>query len=100
MNSGMKKNRRRQASKRADSAKSASEAKSQFLSNMSHDIRTPMNAILGMTAIATTHIDDRERVLDCLKKLGFPATTCSVLLTMCLICLKLKAANFLLETSL
>lgn len=37
---------------------------------MSHDIRTPMNAILGMTAIATTHIDDRERVLDCLKKIG------------------------------
>lgn len=62
---------RRQALQSAlDSAKSASEAKSQFLSNMSHDIRTPMNAILGMTAIATTHIDDRERVLDCLKKIG------------------------------
>lgn len=62
---------RRQALQSAlDSAKSASEAKSQFLSNMSHDIRTPMNAILGMTAIATTHLDDRERVLDCLKKIG------------------------------
>lgn len=62
--------RRRALQSALDSAKSASEAKSQFLSNMSHDIRTPMNAILGMTAIATTHLDDRERVLDCLKKIG------------------------------
>ncbi|MCR4892878.1 MAG: response regulator [Lachnospiraceae bacterium] len=47
----------------------ANKAKSDFLSNMSHDIRTPMNAIVGMTAIATTHIDDKERVRDCLKKI-------------------------------
>ncbi len=47
----------------------ANKAKSDFLSNMSHDIRTPMNAIVGMTAIATTHIDDKERVQDCLKKI-------------------------------
>jgi len=36
---------------------------------MSHDIRTPMNAIIGMTAIAGAHIDDRERVVDCLSKI-------------------------------
>lgn len=53
-----------------DSARAASEAKSQFLSNMSHDIRTPMNAIVGMTAIATTHLNDRERVMECLKKIS------------------------------
>lgn len=53
-----------------ESARAASAAKSQFLSNMSHDIRTPMNAILGMTAIASSHPDDRGRVVECLKKIG------------------------------
>lgn len=52
-----------------DNARAASLAKSQFLSNMSHDIRTPMNAIVGMTAIASAHLDDRERVLACLHKI-------------------------------
>lgn len=52
-----------------DNAMMASEAKGQFLSNMSHDIRTPMNAIVGMTAIAAAHIDDRERVRECLGKI-------------------------------
>ncbi len=47
----------------------ANKAKSAFLSNMSHDIRTPMNAIVGMTAIATTHIDDKEQVQNCLRKI-------------------------------
>lgn len=47
----------------------ATEAKSTFLSNMSHDIRTPMNAIVGMTAIATAHIDDKEQVQNCLRKI-------------------------------
>lgn len=48
----------------------ATKAKSEFLSNMSHDIRTPMNAIVGMTAIATAHIDDKEQVHNCLKKIA------------------------------
>jgi signal transduction histidine kinase/CheY-like chemotaxis protein len=52
-----------------ETANAASHAKSDFLANMSHDIRTPMNAIIGMTAIAGTHIDDKERVQDCLKKI-------------------------------
>ncbi len=50
-------------------AEDASRSKSEFLSNMSHDIRTPMNAIVGMTAVATTHIDDKEQVRNCLKKI-------------------------------
>lgn len=45
----------------------ASTAKSKFLANMSHDIRTPMNAIVGMTAIATAHIDDQKQVQNCLR---------------------------------
>ncbi len=51
------------------SANAASEAKSAFLSNMSHDIRTPMNGIIGMTAIAAAHMDDTARVRDCLTKI-------------------------------
>lgn len=50
-------------------AEAANHAKSDFLSRMSHDIRTPMNAILGMTSIATMHIDEKERVLDALGKI-------------------------------
>lgn len=50
-------------------AEQASRAKTTFLSNMSHDIRTPMNAIIGFTALATTHIDDEERVKDYLGKI-------------------------------
>lgn len=53
-----------------DTANASSKAKSDFLSSMSHDIRTPMNGIIGMTAIATAHLDDRERVEDCLKKIS------------------------------
>ncbi|MBO4648870.1 MAG: response regulator [Lentisphaeria bacterium] len=44
----------------------ANRAKTTFLSNMSHDIRTPMNAIIGFTGLAANHIDDTERVKDCL----------------------------------
>ena len=51
-----------------DSAEKANQAKSDFLARMSHDIRTPMNAIIGMTAIAKAHVDERERLLDCMEK--------------------------------
>ncbi len=53
-----------------EEALQATRAKSEFLSNMSHDIRTPMNAIVGMTAIATAHIDDKEQVRNCLRKIA------------------------------
>lgn len=49
-------------------AEAASKAKSAFLSSMSHDIRTPMNAIVGMTALARKHIEDQAYVDECLKK--------------------------------
>ena len=52
-----------------EAANRANNAKSDFLSKMSHDIRTPMNAIIGMTAIAEAHIEDRERVSDSLNKI-------------------------------
>lgn len=49
-------------------AQHANQAKSTFLSNMSHDIRTPMNAIIGFTTIAINHIDYKDQVRDCLQK--------------------------------
>lgn len=51
-------------------AEQANRAKSDFLSNMSHDIRTPMNAVLGMTEIALDNIDNRAEVEGCLKKIS------------------------------
>lgn len=51
------------------SAKAANQAKSDFLSRMSHDIRTPMNAIIGMSTIGQLKIDERERVLSCFSKI-------------------------------
>lgn len=50
-------------------AERASRAKSTFLSNMSHDIRTPMNAIIGFTSLASAHLDNKERVRDYLAKI-------------------------------
>ena len=47
----------------------ANHAKSEFLSNMSHDIRTPMNAIVGMAAIATANISNMQQVQNCLRKI-------------------------------
>lgn len=55
-------------------AEEENRAKSSFLSNMSHDIRTPMNAIMGMTSIALSHIDEKPRVLDCLQKIQTAST--------------------------
>ena len=51
-----------------EKAESANRAKSTFLSNMSHDIRTPMNAIIGFTTLAISNIDDKDRVKDYLGK--------------------------------
>ena len=54
----------------AREAESANKAKTDFLSTMSHDIRTPMNAIIGLTAIAEKNLDDREAVGENLRKIG------------------------------
>lgn len=54
----------------AEEANSANQAKSDFLSHMSHDIRTPINGIMGMTDIALKNIANQAKVLDCLKKIS------------------------------
>jgi signal transduction histidine kinase len=52
-----------------EQAQSAECARTDFLSNMSHDLRTPMNAIIGYTSLALAHLDDRERLEDYLDKI-------------------------------
>lgn len=52
-----------------EAARNANRAKTDFLSRMSHDIRTPMNGIIGMTQLAKKHSDDPERMEDCLEKI-------------------------------
>lgn len=54
---------------RLESRRRANQAKSAFLANMSHDMRTPMNAVIGMTAIAAAHADEPETVRGCLRKI-------------------------------
>lgn len=51
-------------------ARIANQAKTNFLSSMSHDIRTPMNAIMGMAVIAQANINSPEKIRDCLNKIG------------------------------
>lgn len=58
-----------QLQKALQEAEKANNAKSDFLANMSHDIRTPMNAIVGMSFIAKANIGDSEKVLDCIDKI-------------------------------
>lgn len=77
-----------------ESAKQANEAKSDFLSRMSHDIRTPMNAIIGMTTIARMNLGDMEKVSDCLKKIDMSSTHLLGLLNEVLDMSKIEAGNF------
>ena len=77
-----------------ESAKQANEAKSDFLSRMSHDIRTPMNAIMGMTAIARMHVGDDEKVSDCLRKIEMSSTHLLGLLNEVLDLSKIEAGSF------
>lgn len=63
-----------EAEQEKHNAERANVAKTNFLANMSHDIRTPMNAIVGMTDIAKYNIDDKEKVQDCLDKITASST--------------------------
>ncbi len=60
----------RELTQALQAADAANQAKTTFLNSMSHDIRTPMNAIIGYTALTSTHLDDRERAQDYLAKIA------------------------------
>ncbi len=83
-----------------EAANAASRAKSEFLSNMSHDIRTPMNAIVGMTTLATDHIDDKERVKDCLHKINISSKQLLGLINDILDMSKIESGKLIMNESL
>ena len=75
------------------SAERSNRAKSEFLSNMSHDIRTPMNGIMGMTSIAIGSLDDPPRVRSCLKKIHVSSRHLLGLITDMLDMSKIESGN-------
>lgn len=80
-------------------AQDANEAKSQFFSRMSHDIRTPMNAIIGMTTIATTVMHDTTRLEDCLGKIAASSRHLLMLINDVLDISKIESGRFTLGHS-
>ena len=61
--------RNEELSRALEAAEYANAAKTRFLNNMSHDIRTPMNAVIGFTSLAASHIDNKEKVKEYLRKI-------------------------------
>lgn len=79
-------------------AEKASKAKSEFLSNMSHDMRTPMNAIVGMTAIAKSNIDNRAELSNCLHKIALSSNHLLGLINDILDMSKIESGHLTLNT--
>ena len=80
-------------------AEAASRAKTVFLNNMSHDIRTPMNAVVGFTALASSHIDDRELVQDYLGKISVSSQHLLSLINDVLDMSRIESGNVTIEAS-
>ncbi len=78
-------------------AEEASRAKTRFLSSMSHDIRTPMNAVIGMTDLARRHMDDPEYVANCLKKVSLSSEHLLTLINDILDISKVESGNMALN---
>lgn len=76
-----------------EAANHANASKSEFLSRMSHDIRTPMNGIMGMTKIAADHLEDHEKVRDCLGKITASGSSLLSLVNEILDMSELEAGN-------
>ncbi|EEO27915.2 response regulator [Oxalobacter paraformigenes] len=80
-----------------EAAKSANEAKSHFLSRMSHDMRTPMNAIIGLTTIAKNHPGDTGKIRDCLEKIDTSSQHLLNLINEVLDTCRIESGKFFLE---
>ncbi len=80
-----------------EAAERANATKTEFLSRMSHDIRTPMNAIIGMSTIARKHMDDRERLQNCLDKIDSSSQYLLALINEVLDMSKIEAGKFVLS---
>ena len=80
-------------------AERANRAKSDFLSHMSHDIRTPMNAIVGMTDIAKSHLGRPEKVLDCLDKITLSSRHLLGLINDVLDMSKIESGSIMISTA-
>lgn len=87
----------KQLSEALEMAETASRAKSNFLSQMSHDIRTPMNAIVGMTEIASMHIGEPYKIKDCLKKISLSSQHLLGLINDVLDMSKIESGNIVLN---
>lgn len=83
--------------KALDIAQKANQAKSIFLSNMSHDIRTPMNGIIGMLEIISKNRDDKEKVDDCLRKIDISSRHLLSLINDVLDMSRLESGELVLE---
>jgi signal transduction histidine kinase/ActR/RegA family two-component response regulator len=81
----------------AQRAEAANRAKSDFLSTMSHDLRTPMNAIIGMASIAQMHTDEPERVADSLNKILLSGERLLGIINSVLDMSKIESGNVILE---
>ena len=78
-------------------AEHANRAKTNFLNSISHDIRTPMNAVIGFTALATTHLDNKELVLEYLKKINISSRHLLSLINDVLDMSRIESGNVKLE---
>ena len=78
----------------AEEANRANEAKSDFLSRMSHDIRTPMNVIMGFVNIAIQNLDNREKLADCLEKIKYSGNNLQELINDTLDLSKIESGHF------
>lgn len=78
-------------------ADSANEAKTNFLFNMSHDIRTPMNAIIGYTVMAKKYLDSKDKVTDCLDKIDISSQQLLSLVNQVLDMSKIESGKITIE---
>lgn len=81
-----------------EEANRANEAKSEFLSRISHDIRTPMNAIMGFTRVARNHLHEPDKILDCLDKINLSGSNLQQLINDVLDISRIESGEFRIDS--